>query len=98
MAYGGSEHIEKFGDFLADVFAILPVPYESSEAMRINQDILEAIHYAALETSIALAKEEGMAYESFVHSPLSQGILQRDMWPHAMCSSFHSQAQTEESG
>ena len=64
---------------LADVFIMLKHPFESDEAMRLNREIFETIYFAALETSMELAKENG-AYETFKGSPASQGILQFDMW------------------
>ena len=42
---------------LADVFAILKLPFESEEARRLNRDIAETIYHAALETSSELAGE-----------------------------------------
>jgi ribonucleotide reductase alpha subunit len=64
---------------LADVFAILKMPWESPEAAALNQEIFEHIYYAALETSMELASSYG-PYESFKGSPASQGRLQPDMW------------------
>ncbi len=64
---------------LADVFALMRVPWESDKAAEINQRIFEHIYYAALETSAELAQELG-AYSTFAGSPASQGKLQFDMW------------------
>ena len=64
---------------LADVFIMLKHPFESDEAMRLNREIFETIYFAALETSMELAKENG-AYETFKGSPTSEGILQCDLW------------------
>ena len=64
---------------LADVFAILGVPFESQEAKRLNSCIFETIYHAALEESCQLAIEEG-PYETFTGSPASEGVLQFDMW------------------
>ena len=64
---------------LADVFMLLNLPFTSPEAQEINRKIFETIYHGALEESYELAKEEG-AYETFVNSPASQGILQFDMW------------------
>ncbi len=64
---------------LADVFAILKMPFESPEARKLNKDIFETIYYAALEESCQLAIEDG-PYETFKGSPASEGILQFDMW------------------
>lgn len=64
---------------LADVFAMLELPFCSDEARRLNQDISETIYYASLQQSCELAKQEG-AYETFKGSPASQGLLQFDLW------------------
>ncbi len=64
---------------LADVFALMRVPWESDKAAEINQRIFEHIYYAALEASADLAQELG-AYSTFAGSPASQGKLQFDMW------------------
>jgi ribonucleoside-diphosphate reductase alpha chain len=64
---------------LADAFIMLKMPFESAEAKGLNQDIFETIYYAAMETSMELAREEG-PYETFKGSPASKGIFQFDMW------------------
>ena len=64
---------------LADAFIMLRMPFESDEARGLNKDIFETIYYAAMETSMELAKEKG-AYETFKGSPVSEGIFQFDMW------------------
>jgi len=64
---------------LADVFAMLRMAWDSSEAADLNQRIFEHMYYASAETSCALAKEEG-PYETFQGSPASQGRLQPDLW------------------
>ncbi len=64
---------------LADVFAILKIPFDSEEAKKINREIFETIYYNALDKSIDLAKEKG-SYKTFKGSPMSKGILQFDMW------------------
>ena len=64
---------------LADVFIHLRMPFDSPEARQLNKDIFEAIYFAALTESCALAEKDG-AYASFEGSPASQGILQYDMW------------------
>jgi len=64
---------------LADVFAMMRVPWESEEALRINQLIFENIYYAAVEASTQLATLEG-SYSTFEGSPASKGILQPDLW------------------
>lgn len=64
---------------LADTFAKMRLPFDSEEAGKLNREIFETIYFAALSTSIQLAKEDGV-YDSYRGSPLSQGILQPDMW------------------
>jgi ribonucleoside-diphosphate reductase alpha chain len=64
---------------LADVFALLKVNWESSEAYTLNQLIFEHMYYASVEESAAIARVEG-SYETFQGSPASQGILQPDLW------------------
>jgi len=64
---------------LADVFAILRMPWESPEALRMNQLIFEHLYYAAVEESVELAKKDG-AYSTFAGSPASEGKLQPDLW------------------
>ena len=64
---------------LADVFAIMSLPWESEAAARVNQLIFEHMYYAAVEASCELAVEEG-SYSSFDGSPASKGLLQPDLW------------------
>lgn len=64
---------------LADVFAILRIPWETEKAATLNQRIAEHIYYAAVETSAIIAKDEG-TYETYMGSPASRGQLQPDMW------------------
>lgn len=64
---------------LADAFLALRMPFESPEARELNKQIFETIYHAALEASMEVAKELG-PYETYEGSPVSQGILQYDMW------------------
>ena len=64
---------------LADTFFKMRLPFESEGARRVNKEVFETIYYAALSASADLAKEQGH-YESYEGSPISQGILQHDMW------------------
>jgi ribonucleoside-diphosphate reductase alpha chain len=64
---------------LADTFAMMKLPFESEAAKTLNKEIFETIYFAALCASNDLAKELG-AYDSYAGSPVSQGILQYDMW------------------
>ena len=64
---------------LADVFAILRLPWESDEAARMNQLIFEHMYFAAVEASAEMAAETG-AYETFQGSPASESRLQPELW------------------
>ncbi|KAE9976571.1 ribonucleotide-diphosphate reductase subunit rnr1 [Venturia inaequalis] len=64
---------------LADAFLALRLPFESPEAKKLNIQIFETIYHAALTSSCKLAQEEG-TYKTYEGSPVSQGILQYDMW------------------
>jgi ribonucleoside-diphosphate reductase alpha subunit len=74
---------------LADVFAILRMPWTSAEAAKLNREIFENIYYAAaLESMIGAStdiwRNQGLdttlAYPSFDGSPMSQGKMQYDLW------------------
>lgn len=58
---------------------MLRYPFESPEARQLNKDIFETLYHAALEASCEIAKVDG-PYETYEGSPVSQGILQYDMW------------------
>ena len=64
---------------LADVFALMRIPFESDEAKEINRKIYEVIYFASLTESNEIAKTDGV-YPSYEGSPISKGILQFDMW------------------
>jgi len=64
---------------LADVFIMLRMPFESADAKQLNKDIFETIYFAAMESSMELAKVEG-PYSSWEGSPISKGEFQFDMW------------------
>ena len=75
---------------LADVFAMLRIPWSSQKAADLNREIFENIYYAAATQSMLAAspKDEwhgialgvGNAYPSFEGSPVSQGKLQYHLW------------------
>ena len=74
---------------LADVFAILRIPWESQRAADLNREIFENIYYAAATTSMLGASSDSwrgvgvnadIAYDSFKGSPMSEGMLQCDLW------------------
>ncbi|KAK4887807.1 hypothetical protein RN001_004078 [Aquatica leii] len=64
---------------LADAFILLRMPFESEEAALLNQQIFETLYYGALEASCEIAERDG-PYSTYEGSPVSQGILQYDMW------------------
>lgn len=64
---------------LADAFIMMRYPFESAEARLLNKQIFETIYHAGLEASCELAARDG-PYETYAGSPVSQGILQYDMW------------------
>ena len=64
---------------LADAFLALRLPFDSPEARQLNIQIFETIYHGALTASCELAKKLG-TYETYEGSPVSQGVLQYDMW------------------
>jgi len=64
---------------LADAFILLRMPFDSPEAKGLNEDIFETMYFAAVETSMELAKVQG-TYETYEGSPASKGELQFDLW------------------
>ncbi|KAG2879226.1 Ribonucleoside-diphosphate reductase large chain [Phytophthora cactorum] len=64
---------------LADAFILMNYAFESKQASELNKNIFETIYYAAMETSMEIAKELG-PYETFQGSPASKGVFQFDMW------------------
>ena len=74
---------------LADVFAMLRLPWGSEGATKLNQEIFENIYYAAATTSMLGASSDSwrgvgvnadIAYSSFQGSPVSQGKMQYHLW------------------
>ena len=74
---------------LADVFAMLRLPWSSEAAARLNREIFENIYYAAATTSMlgsssdtwrTVSLGDGKAYPTFIGSPMSQGKMQFDLW------------------
>ena len=64
---------------LADVFALMKLTFDETEARVVNKKIFETMYHAAIETSVELAKSQG-AYETFKGSPASEGLFQFDLW------------------
>lgn len=73
---------------LADALIMMRYPFDSTEGKMLNRAIFETIYFAALTESCELAKEEG-AYESYEGSPVSQGILQYEMWDETPSSRWN---------
>ncbi len=73
---------------LADVFAMMRLPWTSEGAAKLNREIFENIYYAAMSMSIDRTCqgfnhgtfETIGEYSSYPGSPLSQGKLQFDLW------------------
>ena len=75
---------------LADVFAILRLPWTSKEARNLNREIFENMYFAALEASMERSVELGTyehlglfdsaQHSSFLQSPLYEGKFQFDLW------------------
>lgn len=74
---------------LADVFAMLRLPWTSEGAAKLNREIFENIYYAAVDESRFLAMEGCEAsnhydttgsYPTFEGSPASKRQLQFDLW------------------
>jgi ribonucleoside-diphosphate reductase alpha chain len=64
---------------LADTFFEMRFPFESKEALKLNNDIFETIYYAAVTASKDQAQING-PYSTYAGSPMSEGIFQFDMW------------------
>jgi ribonucleoside-diphosphate reductase alpha chain len=79
---------------LADVFAMMRLPWSSPEAQKLNTEIFENIYYAACQSSIETAAantaeaywrgmpviEKAGHYPSYSGSPTSKGKFQFDLW------------------
>ena len=73
---------------LADVFALLRIPWEkvedgrvsaNSDAVLLNKRIFAHMYYAAVSASADCSELEG-PYSTFAGSPASKGLLQFDLW------------------
>ncbi|GFD76909.1 ribonucleoside-diphosphate reductase subunit alpha [Tenacibaculum sp. IMCC1] len=64
---------------LADAFIMLRLPFTSEEAKKLNQEIFETLYFAAVTSSMEVAKAKG-AYSTFKGSPMSEGEFQHNMW------------------
>ena len=64
---------------LADAFIQLRLPFTSDEAKKLNQEIFETMYFAAVTSSMEIAKVKG-PYSTFKGSPMSEGEFQFNMW------------------
>ena len=64
---------------LADTFIMLRMPFTSDAAKKLNEEIFETIYFAAVTSSMEMAKVKG-AYSTFKGSPMSLGEFQFNMW------------------
>ncbi|AMC11203.1 ribonucleoside-diphosphate reductase [Lutibacter profundi] len=64
---------------LADAFILLRMPFTSDEAKKLNQEIFETIYFAAVTSSMEIAKIKE-PYSTFKGSPMSKGEFQFNMW------------------
>jgi len=53
---------------LADVFALMKMPFDSSEAAQLNKDIFETMYHAALEQSMEISKKRAELVAEFAKS------------------------------
>lgn len=74
---------------LADVFALMRLPWSSQAASDLNREIFENIYYAAIEMSSEITRETRGQYDhfeingpyaSYHGSPAQEGRLQFDLW------------------
>lgn len=64
---------------LADAFIQLRMPFTSDAAKKLNQDIFETLYFAAVTSSMEIAKAKE-PYSTYKGSPISQGEFQFNMW------------------
>ena len=64
---------------LADAFIMLRMPFTSDEAKKLNEEIFETIYFAAVTSSMEIAKAKE-PYSTYEGSPMSQGEFQFNMW------------------
>lgn len=73
---------------LADVFALMRLPWSSEAAANLNREIFENIYFASLQSSMALSWESDASrhyqsagpHQTYDGSPTSKGKLQFDLW------------------
>lgn len=64
---------------LADTFIMLRLPFTSDAAKKLNQEIFETLYFAAVTSSMEIAKAKE-PYSTFKGSPMSEGEFQYNMW------------------
>ena len=64
---------------LADAFIMLRLPFTSDEAKKLNEEIFETIYFAAVTSSMEIAKAKE-PYSTYEGSPMSKGEFQFNMW------------------
>ena len=64
---------------LADAFIMLRLPFTSDTAKKLNQDIFETLYFAAVQSSMEMAKAKE-PYSTYKGSPMSEGEFQFNMW------------------
>jgi ribonucleoside-diphosphate reductase alpha chain len=64
---------------LADAFIMLRMPFTSDAAKKLNEEIFETIYFAAVTSSMEIAKLKG-AYSTYEGSPISKGEFQFNLW------------------
>jgi ribonucleoside-diphosphate reductase alpha chain len=67
---------------LQDVFFALDLPFDAPEARELSARISEEIYLTALETSCAMAREDG-PHPAYAETRAARGQLQPDLWPGA---------------
>ena len=64
---------------IADLFINLKLPFDSTDARKINKLLFETIYYGSMKSSYDLSLKDG-SYSSFKDSPLSNGQFQFNLW------------------
>lgn len=64
---------------LADAFIMMRMPFTSDEAKKLNEEIFETIYFAAVTSSMEIAKAKE-PYSTYEGSPMSQGEFQFNLW------------------
>ena len=63
---------------LADVFAMLKIPFSSPEALELNERIFEMIYYSALETSMELSKKREIGMKQLVQLRTKETLTEEE--------------------